>query len=305
MSRLLLLASVCATLTVSGCAGLTQMQDTAAKFDQSVHAVSTAELSLFHQVQAAECNRNFYQQGFAYATAAPDSKTHKYAEADSDLDLRLQACTPQELTDDEFAVREKLMQTITLYADSIQTLTNGTSDKNLSDASKALAGNIKDFAEQQKFTAIQSTATGALNTAVFTIATLILDHSAYKHVQAAAAVVQNQLVIVIGELQAENSADAIGLQGKADGLVAKMRAGVSGARDRFGAASFLNIVDARSTLQSLIIAPPDVAQLNATLGAVLKANEALSRTTNGGAIPEIADLTSRAQQAAIIFNAGK
>lgn len=298
----LLIASAI-SVVVSACAGLTQMQDAAAKFDQGVHTASAAEMNLFTQVQAAECSRNFYVQGFNFATAARDPRTGKYP--DLPLDLRSNTCAHQELTDAQLAIRQQLMQTITLYADAIQSLTNGNSDTNLNDDAKTLAGKIKDLGKQQKFTSTETEVGAALNTAVVTIATMIIDHSSYKDVKAAATAMQTPLSKVVKALKDENSADAIGLASKADGLANEMRTGLSGARDNSGAASFLALVSTRITLESLIVTPPNVAQLNATLDAVVKANDALARSINGGAIPEIADLISRAQQASTLFNASK
>jgi hypothetical protein len=297
------LAASVMSVVVSACAGLTQLQDTAAKFDQGVHTASAAETGLFNQVQASECSRNFYVQGFNFATALRDKNTGQYPELP--LDLRATACVHQELTDAELTNRQSLMQAITLYADAIQTLTNGTSDTNLNDDAKTLAGKIKDLGTQQKFTSTEAEAGAALNTAIVTIATMVIDHSSYKDVKAAAAAMQKPLSTIVKALEDENSADAVGLASKADLLTNEMRTGLLAARDKFGAASFLDVVTTRTTLQSLIVTPPNVAQLNGTLDAVVKANEALARSTNGGAIPEISALISRAQQASTIFSASK
>jgi hypothetical protein len=298
-------AAASAVMYLSSCTGLTQMQDTAAKFDQGVHAATSAEMSLFHNVQAAQCNRDFYRAGFDFATAERDRHTRRFPREQSDLDMRVGQCVHTELTDDQLALRQKLMDIITLYADSIQTLTNGTAQTSLSKEAQTVADDIKTLGVQQKFSAQGQATVSALNAAVVTIATLIIDHSAYKHVKDAAAKAQNGLVTIVEELEAENAADAIGLESKADGLASEMRSAVSAARDRFGPASFLDIVYARITLQSLVITPPDVAQMNAALDAVVAANAALARSANGGAIPEISDLITRAQQASTLFKSAK
>jgi len=304
MKPIFALIAAITSFSFSACAGLTQMQDTAAKFDQGVHTVSTAEMNLFTQVQAAECSRNFYVQGFDFATVPRDKTTGKYPERPP-LDLRSNTCVHLELTDEQLALRQKLMQTITLYADAIQTLTNGTSDTNLSDEAKTVAGKIKDLGTQQKFTSTEVGVGAVLNAALVTIATMVIDHSSYKDVKSAATAMQTPITNVVKALKAENSADAIGLASKADGLANEMRTSLSAARDNTGAASFLDVVSTRMALDSLIVTPPNVAQLNATLDAVVKANDALAHSTNGGAIPEIADLISRAQQASTLFNASK
>lgn len=117
-------------VVAAACTPLTQMQDTAAKFDQGVHVAAVAETNLLHQVQAAECARNFYKQGFDFATASPDAK-HKFSKEQSELDLDPTHCVPLELTNEELELRVKLIDLIALYADSLQALTNGTSEKTL------------------------------------------------------------------------------------------------------------------------------------------------------------------------------
>jgi hypothetical protein len=288
-----------------GCAGLTQMQDTAAKFNQSVHGATAAEINLFHQVQAAECSRNFFAQGFAFATAQPIDKHRHYAAGDSMLDLDPAHCTPQELTHEELALRQKLADTLNLYADSVQALTNGTSTTALSHNSLKLADDIKRLATQEKFNSAEAGATAALNAAVMTVTAMIVDHRIYKDVKAAAGAMQDPLSVIVHQLQQENSADAKGLAAKADGLIDELRASLGAARDQYGAASFLDVVQARATVQTAVLTPIKVDQLNQTLDSLLKANEALARSANGGAVPEISDLASRAQQASAVFNATK
>lgn len=298
-------AATWAGVVLCACAGLTQMQDAATRFDQGVHTAAAAELSLFHSVQAAQCNRDFYRSGFEFATAERDGGTGAFPTEQSDLELRTGHCAHTELTDGELALRQRLLDAVTLYADSIQSLTNGSADKRLSDESLALAGHIKELGEQAQFSARGSATASALNAAVVTIAALIMDHTAYRHVRDAATKAQPDLAVVVAELEAENAADAMGLQSKADSLANEMRSAVSAARDQFGPASFLHVIYARLTLQSLVISPPDVAQMNAALDAIVTSNAALARASNGGAIPAIADLITRAQQASTLFQAGR
>ena len=288
---------------ISACSGLTQMQDTVTKFDQGVHTASIAQMNLFHQVQQAECTRNFYQEAFSFATAQKDTKTQRYPQ--SIFTITVPSCTPMELNNDQLKIRQKLMDTITLYADAIQTLANGTDDTSLSKNSQDLAASIKGLAIEQKFTAITATNTAALNTAVVTITNMILDHKKYKEIKAAASSVQQELAIVVSELKNENLSDAQGLASKADLFINQFKAPILASREERGAASFLDIVAAHVTVQSLVTSPPNVAQLNEVLDALVTANQALARATDGGAIPEISDLISRAQHAATLFNSSK
>jgi len=281
------------------------MQDTAAKFDEGVHSTTEAESRLLHSVQAAQCNRDFYKAGFDFATAERDSQSHHFLQAQSKLDMRVGQCTHTELTDDQLALRMKLMDTITLYADSIQALTNGTGDTNLSNESQKVAANIQTLGTQQSFAPQATMTASALNAAVVAVTSLILDQRSHKHVKQAAAQMQKDLESIVEELKAENTADGVGLENKADGLTNEMRAAVSASRDQLGPASFLDIVYARITLDSLVISPPDIAQMNSALDAIVAANAALARSAKGGAVPEVSALITRAQQANTIFNTGK
>jgi hypothetical protein len=301
--RLFQLAAIAVGVTcVSACSGLTQMQDTINKFDQGAHTASTAQMSLFKQVQQAECNRNFYNTALSFAAAKKNSSADKSPAITLDLTA---PCKHTELTDDQLQIRQKLMDSITLYADAIQTLANGTDDTNLSKNSQALATDINTLAKQQKFSAVTPATTGALNTALVTITNMILDHAKYKDIKSAASSVQQELSTVVEELKAENVNDIQSLESKAGAISGDFNTAVLAARENAGLASFLDVVYARSSIQSIVSAPPNVAQLNATLDALVTSNQALARATNGGAIPEISDLTSRAQQAVTLFNSSK
>jgi len=278
---------------LSGCAGLTQMQDTVTKFDQGAHSVSTAQMSLFHQVQAAECNRNFYEKAFDFSQGQQIP-----------FDL-MEPCTNKELTDDQLAIRQKLMDTITLYADAIQTLANGTDDTNLSTNSKSVASNIQNLAKQQGFTAVTSTDTSALNAAVVAITSMILDHTKYKEIKEAASAVQQELTTVVAELKNENTNDIIGLESKKTAFSNQLKAAVLKSRETRGVASFLDVVEAHNFIPSIFPSPQNADQLNKALDALVAANQALANAKNGGAIPEISDLISRAQQAVTLFNSSK
>ncbi len=304
MKALLVLSLLCVTAVLSACAGLTQMQNTAAKFDQAVHSASSAELGLLNQVRAAECIRDFYVTAFNFATATLDRTTNKY-EPTVALDLTATTCVHKELTDKELKIRQDLLSAITLYADAIQTLTNGTSDTSLNSSATTLAGNIKSLAKQEKFPAAVGIGAAALNTAVVTLATMILDHANYQDVKAAAVAMQGPLSEIVCDLKLENKGDAAGLISKEDGLSDDFNSALRSARDQFGPESFLDVVFARRALQSTVIAVPNIVRLNKMLDGIVSANAALARSTNGGAIPEISDLVSRAKRASALFNASK
>jgi len=281
---------------LSGCAGMggfTQMQDTVAKFDQGVHSASTAQMSLFHQVQAAECNRNFYKLAFDFAQGEKVP-----------LDL-MAPCTNTELTDAQFEIRQKLLATITLYADALQTLASGTDDTNLSANSKNLVTNIQNLAKQQGFTAVTPSNTAALNTAVVAITNLILNHVRYKEIREAASAVQPELTTVVAELKAENLNDVKGLASKKETFANECKTAILSARDSKHVASFLEIVEAHNNLQSIFPSPQNADQMNKALDALVAANQSLAKAKNGGAIPEISDLISQVQRAVALANSSK
>ena len=144
---------------VAGCVGMTQMQQTAAQFDKAVHTTAATELTLFREVQVGECNDQFYQQAYRVAGLGADRLDL------SQLDLTGGPCAHQELTDEELAIRQKLLSTLTLYADAIQTLSEGKGNLDPSAKEKALAGDIKSLATQGKFSSVEKSGAAGLDAA--------------------------------------------------------------------------------------------------------------------------------------------
>jgi hypothetical protein len=275
------------------------MQQTSAQFDRAVHTVATTELVLFHQVQAADCNDQFYQNAYRVAGLAPDKLDL------AQIDLTGGHCSHQELTDEELAIRQKLLSALTLYADTIQALSEGKGDLDPTAKEKALAGDIKSLATQGKFGSLEKNSGAGLDAAVSAVVHIVIDRRTYKDIESAAGTVQSQLTTVIQELQAENRNDVQGLHSKYGSVNNEMMSALKLACEREGVGCFLAISAAHTALEGVIVAPPDVEELNKTLDAVLTANASLAQPKSAGAAAEVSDLTDRAQHAAALFNEGK
>lgn len=264
-----------------------------AKFDRGAHTVSSSEMAFLHQVQAAGCTRDFYEQAFKFATAQ-----------DSKLDLAPQ-CTHQELTDHELQQRQKLLSAITLYADSLLALKNGANDTDLNRNSSSLARSIASLASKQGFTAVSASGTGALNAAVVSIAEFIIDHHADTEITVAASKLQEPLATIVDTLKSENLNDAHGLLSKFGAIKNEFRIAVLSSRKERGVASFLNIAAAHAALNSILIPPPHIAKLNSALDALVAANQALADPRSGAATLEISALVSRGRQAVALFHSSR
>jgi hypothetical protein len=219
----------------------------------------------------------------------------------SQLDLTGAPCAHQELTDEELAIRQKLLSTLTLYADAIQTLSEGKGNLDPSPKEKALAESIKSVATQGKFSSVEKSGAAGLDAAVTAVVHVIIDRRVHKDVEGAAGAVQSDLTLVVRELQAENRNDAQGLRSKYGSVNNEMVSTLKLACERGGAGCFFGITAAHSALGSVIVAPPNIEELNKALDAVLAANAALAKPKSESAAAEVAELVDRAQEAAALL----
>jgi hypothetical protein len=292
---------------LAGCSGLKQIQDTITKFDQGAHSVSTAEMNFFRAVQAADCTNQFYTKAFSYAT------DH------GDFDLT-GTCTPKILDDNQIQIRQALMDAITLYADKIVIVATSDDNKTLDSNSQKLAGNLNSFAKQQGIFSSLQIASG-VEAAITAIADMEIDQLRLNDIKAAASSMDKNLQNLVKSLKAENISFATGIASKMDGIEGELRGIVTVNHKNRGTMSLFDVVEARRIMQSVnpfspapIAAskgggdpksdPQNIArQLNASLDAVVNANNAIANAGTGGIIAAVTDLVARAQAAQSIQSA--
>lgn len=301
---------VCALVGVSlaGCAGLTQMEDTITKFDQGAHSLSAAEMNFFRAVQTVDCTSSFYLQAIGWVNGI-----------EHNFDIS-GTCTPTILTDDQVKTRQALMDTITLYADRMETMASRDDDKTLDTNSQKLAGNINDMAKQHEFSSAFPVATD-VEAAIISIAEMVLDQKKFTVIKTAAKETEPHLEKVIKALQEENKTFAQGIASKIDNIEGGLRSIVANTHEQRSKMSFFDVVQARLILQSANpfgttplsqttgAADPSkdpqnaALQLNKALDAILNANKAIASAGTGGIIAAVNDLVSRAQAAQAIQTA--
>jgi hypothetical protein len=99
--------------------------------------------------------------------------------------------------------------------------------------------------------------------------------------------------------------DAQGLRSKYGSVNNELVSTLKLACARGGAGCFFGISSAHAVLDSVIVAPPNIEELNETLDAVLAANASLAQPKSEDVAAEVSELADRAQQAAALFSASK
>jgi hypothetical protein len=296
-----LLLSLITAVTIAGCAGLTQMQDSITKFDQGVHSASAAQMNFFRAVQVADCTNQFYTQTYNWAI-------HK----NNNFDLS-GICKPEILSDDQIKIRQALMDAITLYADKMAMLATSDDNKTLDSNSQNIASTLDSVAKAHGFTNLSVT-TG-VEAAIIAIANMKIDQMRITQIKKSAADMQQYLESIVASLKAENTNFAVGVASKIDAIELELRPIVAETYQQRGKMSFFDVVEARHIMQSVnpfSITPitdtkgaadpksdaHNVAlQLNAMLDAVINANKAIANAGTGGIIAAANDLIARAQAA--------
>ena len=289
-------ASIC-VLSLSACSTLTRYSETQSnvtKFDRGAHAVAASEMAFLHRVQNAECTDAYYKRAYAYATDTRDKP----------FDLAFQ-CHPTELTNDQLQIRLTLLSAITLYADSLTALTNGSNETQFDSNSSDVAKNLEALAAQEKFSAIGTNAIAGVNAAVSSIAKFIIERREEPNIVDASARLQEPLETIVAVLKAENTDDGQGLKSKETALTNDFALAVRVAHEQQGPASLLDIYQAHEALDRLVVQPQDVGQLNVALDALVSANSALANPKSAEASSAISILVREGRAAVTLFKASK
>jgi len=305
------LSALLATVALSGCSGLTQMQDTVSKFDQATHAVASDQMTFLRQVQAADCANQFYTAAASFATKQTDA-----------LSLT-DRCDPTLLTNEQIGVRQRLVDAITLYADKIQAIATNDTNKTLDKNAQNLAGKLNALVKSRGPSNAAPIAEG-VETAIVAISEMALDQRRFTDVRSAARAMQPHVTRLIGALQDENTLFAQGMASKLQQLEIQLHLALARSRDDQGPRSFLDVIAARNLFRSADVlgAPPGTRsesaghdadadplnaakQVNAALEAVVNANDALANAGTGGAVAAVNDLVVRARHAKDILSALK
>jgi hypothetical protein len=319
------------SLGLTGCSGLTQLQDTISKYDQGVHSVSTGQMAFFRQVQMADCNNQFYSNAYAFAINKSDV-----------LDLS-GTCNPTILDANQIKSRQALMDSLTLYVDKIQTLATNDTDKALDANSRSLAEAINGLAKSRGLASLSHAED--IEAALIAISEMALDQRRFGDIRNAAQSMMPFVKQVVEALKTENSTFAIGMASKMDQLEPQLHLALVEARDTAvdacrdqcaaqkprqstgdvgkcvqkcqyaGARSLLDVIAAREVMRAinpLGASPVSVAQgnedpkldprnvakqLNGALDSVVNANDALASAGTGGIAATVNDLVARAQNA--------
>ena len=195
-------------IALTGCAGLTQIQDTVTKFDQGTHAVSTSELAFLRAAQMADCNFQFYSQAFAFVSdESPTPKTPLITGA---------PCVPDELTNADIVVRQKLLSAVVLYADQIQAVTSGGADKTLATNGQAAASDFNNFLKSPEITKATHTSISAdVEAAAVALFGMVMDAKELKDIKRAVSDQSTNLASIVDLLKKENTQVAMNMTAKA------------------------------------------------------------------------------------------
>ena len=282
--------------TVSGCAGMTQLQDSITKFDQSAHSVSTAEIQYLDNIRELDCNAQFLNQAVSWS--ASESANFSVNGI----------CTPAILTDKQLQVRQNVLDAITLYADQMQTLVSSGGSKTLNTNAQQLATNLNTLAKDGKL-GLNSSIEAGVEAGIIGITDMILDAKRIKDAQSAADKMRDPIHKVVSGLEKENLLDRDSAKDQLAAIESGVRVVAAGVPAGNPAGRFAAIMQGRALLQSAnpfwtvadldsgATTLPDVGKLNLSLEAISKANDAIATKKTSDIVAAVSDLVARAEAA--------
>ena len=285
MKQSLLLCVALTALSVSGCfSGLTQIQDSVAKFGQAASSISSAEMNFFQAVKTADCNSQFFTTAYNQALGT------------GNFDIS-GSCTPSILSDQQLKIRQSLMDALTLYAAKMSALATSDDNKALDSNAQALATKLNSLAKQGGFSGLA--VASDVEAGIIAITNMVLDQTRFSDLKQAAGAMQVHLSAVVGALKTENIAFAEGINSKVEKTEGEVREVLAATHNTRRQMTFFDMLEARRIVQSMNTSDPKtvVFQLNATLDSLLNANEAIATAGTGGIVAAVNDLIARAQAA--------
>lgn len=290
---------------LTACSGLTQMQDSLSKFDQGAHTVSASQTTFLNGVHTVECEAQFYKGAYDYSK-----------DSSLPIDLRGQCAADKLfLNSAQIAIRQKLLDALTLYADEIQALGSAGDDKSLDANLQTAAGNLNTLASSAGLSKGDASIATDVEAAIVGITNMILDQKKKNDIQAAAKNQEDNLAKIVDTLKAENLSLASGVDDLIGSIRANLTATLAATRKREGSAVYFDVVRARGYLESVspygskglddstaaldpaIDPSVAVSQLNSALDGLVSANKAIATSGVGGINAAVADLVARAQAA--------
>ena len=183
----------CSTTEVG--VGISREQDAVAHFNQAAHAACEAESTLLKAEQTIDVDNQFYGDAVKYATGQG-----------GDFDLTA-SYEPRQVTFQQSATRQALVDAIALYADKMQALATGGDDTALDANSNAVAGSLRKMAAARKITLStgNQTLVADVEAGIDAIAKMVLDRRRAGDLRGAAEDINPELVKVITALKNENT----------------------------------------------------------------------------------------------------
>jgi hypothetical protein len=293
-------------LSIIGCSGVTQLQDTMSKFDQGAHSISSSEMTFLKSAQTADCNYQFYTSAFEFSNNSSAVPTNS---------LMVDApCSPDVLPNQDIVTRQHLMDAITLYADQLQAVASNDADKKLSTNAQSTAASLNSLAKQSKLlTGSATPIVAAVEAAVIGLSDMVLSGVQLSDVRKAASSQSDNLATVVSFLKQENTQLANNMASKSGALENIFDTTISQQKKNGNRDLLLNALAARQFIQnsnplgtstmvtgsSGAVADPTstVQQLNAALDSLVTANDAIATAGTGGIVAAVNDLIARAQAA--------